>query len=93
MITPSVTNILTTWGEAMADIGRNLMIKYGLRTAPSSTLSDQWVQLTDALIRQGHSPEQAGRAAAKQLFPDFGTHVYASEADAIEAILDAARKR
>lgn len=77
----------------MADIGHQLMIKYGLRGAPSSELSDRWVQLTESLIRQGNSAESAGRIAASQLFPDFETHVYASEADAISSLLDAARDR
>ena len=69
------------------------MIKYGLGGGPSQALSDQWVQLTDALIRQGFSAEEAGRRAAAQTFPDFETHVYASEADTITSLLTRAKDK
>ena len=74
----------------MADTGMGLRIKYGLRTDPSSALITQWAQLTRAHINAGSKPEEAGHLAAKQVFPDYKTHVYASEADTIEALLRAA---
>lgn len=77
----------------MADIGHNLMIKYGLPRAPSQDLIDRWIRTTEALIQQGHEREIAGSAAAKQIFPGFQTHMYASEADTIESLLGRARDK
>lgn len=77
----------------MANIGHELMIKYGLRSAPNETLSDQWVQRVQALINQGISAEQAGATAARQLFPDYETCKYASAADTIESLLGRARNK
>jgi len=73
--------------------GYGLMIKYGLRGAPSDTLVAQWRIRTNQLIAAGISGEQAGRTAAAEIFPDFNTHVYASEADDISSLLDAAGNR
>lgn len=72
----------------MADITHRLMIKYGLSRAPTQAESNQWVQLVEALIAQGVPREEAGRRAAAQLLPGFETHVYASEADTLEMLLN-----
>ena len=76
-----------------ADAGRRLMIKYGLGAYPSDTLIAQWRIRTNQLIAQGVADERAGRTAAAETFADFETHVYASEADDISSLLDAARNR
>ena len=77
----------------MADIAQGLMIKYGLRGNPSQTLVDQWVDATEAFIRQGMGTEAAGRQAAAAIFPSFETCVYASEADTITSLLGRARDK
>lgn len=77
----------------MADIGRQLFIKYGLRSRPSEQTAKQWAQQVESLIWHGFSPETAGDIVAKSLFPDYNTAVYASEADSIEALLAAAAER
>lgn len=77
----------------MASISHSLMIKYGLPSGPSQTQSDQWVQLVDALVRQGFSAEDAGRRAASQIFTGFETRVYASEADTIMSLIGRAKDK
>jgi hypothetical protein len=76
-----------------ADAARALMIKYGLRAGPNDTLISQWRVRTNQLIAGGIEGERAGRTAAAEIFPDFQTHVYASEADDISSLLDAAGNR
>lgn len=75
------------------DVGRRLMIKYGLPSAPLDSLITLWTTRTNQLIREGTQPEAAGRTAAAAIFTGFQTHVYASEADDITSLLDAARNR
>jgi len=74
-------------------IDHSLFIKYGLQNSPNEQQIEQWTSLVDTLILSGVSKEDAGARAAKQIFPDFNTMVYASEADDIEALLAAARNR
>jgi len=76
-----------------AGAGHALMIKYGLRTSPNDALIAQWRIRTNQLIAGGIEGERAGRTAAAEIFPDFKTHVYASEADDISSLLDAAGNR
>ena len=85
-----VLDQLKAGGVLMADAGANLRIKYGLRSDPSSTSIARWAQLARSYINSGQKPEDAGHLAAKLVFPDYKTHVYASEADTIEALLRAA---
>lgn len=74
-------------------VGRRLMIKYGLPSEPNDTLITQWRIRTNQLIAGGTLRETAGRTAAVETFTGVGTHVYASEADDITSLLDAARNR
>lgn len=74
----------------MADVGTALKIKYGLGHNPSPERAQEWARLTRELIRSGLDPDAAGAAAAKQLFRDFQTHVYASEGDTLEMLLQQA---
>ena len=69
----------------MSDASNSLRIKYGLRNEPSDDLIRQWRQILQYVVNQGHPAELAAEAAAKQVFPDYRTVVYASEADTIEA--------
>lgn len=73
---------------AMADIGHQLKIKYGLAQNPSPDSVLRWQRLTKSLIGQGVPSEDAGLRAARQMFPDFQTRYYASEADTISYLLD-----
>lgn len=77
----------------MADSAHNLRIKYGLRNEPTDAQVKLWARITRQVASQGHSLEASGAAAAKQIFPDYRTVVYASEADTIEALLRAAEGR
>lgn len=74
-------------------LGQALMIKYGLPDAPTETTIRIWRIRTNQLIAEGRGREQAGRAAAAETFPGFETRVYASEADDIISLLDAAGNR
>jgi hypothetical protein len=69
------------------------MIKYGLRGAPGDAAITRWRTRTNQLIAQGEGNESAGRTAAAEIFPDFETHFYASEADDILSLLNAAGNR
>ncbi|WP_162827031.1 hypothetical protein [Pseudolabrys taiwanensis] len=74
----------------MADISHGLMIKFGLANAPSESLSERWASLTRIYINGGMDREAAGDRAAKELFPDYQTRFYASEADTISYLLQQA---
>ncbi|PBC00710.1 hypothetical protein CK220_29810 [Mesorhizobium sp. WSM3860] len=76
----------------MASIGQALLIKYGLGTQPSPERQQEWARLTRQYIKDGQPPDRAGENAAKVLFRDFHTRVYASEADTIEMLLREAGK-
>lgn len=71
----------------MANAANGLKIRFGLQHQPTDTQIKQWAEIVKQLKERGYSAEQAGTAAAKQVFPDFNMVVYASEADTIEALL------
>ncbi|AYM81036.1 hypothetical protein G6L67_07660 [Agrobacterium tumefaciens] len=71
----------------MADTKHALRIKYGLRNAVTDAQAIRWGELTRQNIRAGQSGEAAGANAARTIFPDYKTAVYASEADTIEMLL------
>lgn len=75
------------------DLGRRLMIKYGLPDYPSDPSIRLWRTRTNQLIAEGNGREAAGRKAASETFVGFETRVYASEADDITSLLDAAGNR
>ena len=75
----------------MADISHALLIKYGLSSAPTAQEIQQWIQLTDAYVRQGQEREKAGALAAAAIFRGFNSVVYSSEANSIETLLQLAR--
>jgi methylaspartate ammonia-lyase len=77
----------------MSEASNRVKIKYGLRTDPTDAQIDQWRQITQIVTSRGFSLEIAADAAAKQVFPDYRTVVYASEADTIEALLRLIDKR
>jgi len=76
----------------MADVKDKLRLKYGLGHEPSDSEVREWSAKADSLIREGVSPEEAGRRAARSVFPDYDRISLKAEADTIEALLDAARK-
>ena len=55
----------------MADIGLQLMIKYGLDGEPDQTKVSEWVAKVDKYTSLGYPDEQAGNIAAKAVFPDY----------------------
>lgn len=81
------SDILEEWEYFMANVGLALKIKYGLGHDPSPERVSEWARLTRQYINRGMSGEAAGRAAAKDLFRDFDTRLYKSEADTIEMLL------
>lgn len=74
-------------------VSNSIMIKYGLGHAPAESEIARWVSETEALIAVGFPAEEAGRRAAKAVWPDAGTHFYKTQADTILALLAAAKKR
>lgn len=74
-------------------LGQALMIKYGLPDAPTETAIRVWRIRANQLIAEGSLRETAGRKAAIESFVGFETRVYASEADDIISLLDAAGNR
>jgi hypothetical protein len=64
-----------------------LKSKYGLVHVPSVHKTRSWIDETRSRISSGEPPEQAGTAAAQQLFPyEFKPHnIHASAS--VEAIL------
>ena len=83
-------NPIQIYEEAMANIGNNLKIKYGLKDNPSEKEILRWVEITISNIRRGMGSEAAGHSAAKSLFSDYQTRMYASEADTIAQLLEQA---
>jgi hypothetical protein len=79
--------------QSSSDAGRRIRLKYGLSTVPSADQVDLWARRTRQYISAGADREVAGQQAAQDLFPDFGTHVFATEADTIEALLRAAESK
>lgn len=77
----------------MADISHSLMIRFGTSRQPTAAETNQWIQLTEALIRQGVSSKEAGQRAAAQVLPGTGTRVFASQADTIEMLLSKAKEK
>lgn len=84
---------LIEWGEFMAAAGTELRIKYGLGLEPIASKQAEWARLTRQFIDRGYPREQAGDLAAKQLFPDYHTKTYASEADTIDTLLRLAEQK
>ena len=71
----------------MAAAGHGLLIKYGLASEPTPAQTARWAELVRQFIRQGMTRDAAGDAAAKQIFTDYRTRVYASEGDTIDTLL------
>lgn len=71
----------------MAAASHGLLIKYGLASEPSDVQVRRWAERVRELIGKGQSRDAAGEAAAKQLFTDYRTRVYASEGDTIDTLL------
>lgn len=77
----------------MADVTHDIMIRFGLSRRPTQVEIDAWVQLTDALIRQGMPAKDAGLQAAYKTLPGPGTKVFATQADTIEMLLSKAKEK
>ena len=77
----------------MADIGLQLMIKYGLDGEPDQTKVSEWVAKVDKYTSLGYPDEQAGNIAAKAVFPDYGKCKYASQAENLSTLLDLAKRK
>lgn len=71
----------------MSDISHVLMIKFGLGRHPNQQQIQEWLRLLQSFITKGYGVETAGAEAAKLVFPDCGTHFYASQSDTIVAML------
>lgn len=93
MIRRTAQDIIQNWETTMANAGHQLMIKYGLPSAPDQAAIDRWVAEVLRQEAQGYRGEEGGRRAASRVFVGFETHKYASVADDIEALLDAAKGR
>ncbi|MCA1512716.1 hypothetical protein [Bradyrhizobium sp. NBAIM01] len=77
----------------MGAASHSLLIKYGLASEPSDLQVRRWADRVRELIRQGMARDAAGDSAAKQIFPDYRTRVYASEGDTIDTLLRLAEQK
>lgn len=77
----------------MAAASNRMMIKYGLGHEPTSAEVARWAAAVRKLISEGSSREAAGDFAAKQIFPDYKTRHYASQADTIDTLLRLAEEK
>ncbi len=59
----------------------------GLGTQHLTHRSTVWAQRVRDLIRSGVDRERAGDLAAREVFSDYRSRIYASEADTIETLL------
>lgn len=84
------SDLLEQLEDLMAEIGNLLRIKYGLGHDPSPEKAEEWARRTRDLIEQGRGREEAGQMAAQQIWRDYRTHFYASEADNLESLLQQA---
>lgn len=75
------------------DLGHDLRIKYGLSIDPSGELIARWAERTTSLASETGDEEQAGRAAALEVFGELDRVLYFSVADTIEALLARAREK
>ncbi|PXA02850.1 hypothetical protein DDZ13_15020 [Coraliomargarita sinensis] len=71
-----------------AQIAQKLKIKYGLRNTPSDSQVENWKSKVELKKKVGLTVETAGRSAAEDIFTDYSTVKYASQADTIEALLE-----
>lgn len=71
----------------MAEIGHNLMIRYGLSRAATATEAAAWAKRVQELMAAGYTPAQAGDTAAQAILPGYQTRHYASEGDTVEMLL------
>ena len=75
------------------NLGHDLRIKYGLSDDPSQELIVRWAERAAALAGEMGDAEQAGRAAALEVFGEVDRTLYFSAADTIEALLARAREK
>jgi hypothetical protein len=80
-------------GGVMRDIRISLRIKYKIGHVPDDHEAERWAERTQELIEEGLHPEEAGRQAASEVFPDFDSVILKAEADTIAALLEAARRK
>lgn len=71
----------------MAAAGHSLLVKYGLAREPDTAATQRWAALVRSLTSGGMNRDAAGESAARQIFPDFRTRVYAGEGDTIDTLL------
>lgn len=74
-------------------IGLRLKVKYGLVGEPTADAALRWAVATAEHIQAGSPAEDAGRQAAKDVFPDYDTMLYQSEADTVLALLQQIKER
>ena len=77
----------------MSQAANSLRLQYGLGLTPTDYKIDEWLKLVKRYIGEGNSKDSAGEMAAKQIFPDYQTHFFASEADTIETLLRLAENK
>jgi hypothetical protein len=77
----------------MRDINIGLRLKYKIGHVPDDDEADRWAERTRELVDAGEHPEEAGRQAASEVFPDFDSVILKAEADTVAALLEAARRK
>ena len=64
-----------------------IVLKYGLKNLPDKAQLDKFSATVKIYIRQGKEAEEAGYLAARDIFPDYRSMFYKSEADTLEMLL------
>jgi hypothetical protein len=77
----------------MAAASHRLMVKYGLGHSPTDAEVARWAAAVRQLINSGSRHEDAGALAARQVFADYNTRKYASQADTLETLLRLAEQK
>lgn len=75
------------------DLEHDLRIKYGLSVDPPRERIARWARRAAELAAEAGDAEQAGRAAALEVFGELDRTLYFSAADTIETLLARARAK
>ena len=81
--------ILNELELSLSHFGTRLKVIFGLGHEPTTVDINRWYALVTKYTRQGLPPETAGHKAASEIFVDYRTHGYMSEAENISYLLAA----
>lgn len=68
-------------------VANRIVIKYGLENLPNRSQIVEFYNKSKEYLAQNKSSDEAGHLAAKEVFPDYRSRFYKSEADTLEMLL------